>query len=131
MKTITYDALEKQPIALPPALALRRRPLKLAGHYKIGWAIDVEQRLKAVQTGCAGELSVYGVLPSAEPRALEQAAHKRFAKYRLRGEWFNDRGTSEIADFCDRYCYELGGVHRIWSEMHDGPLPRLPPYMRF
>ena len=57
--------------------------------YKIGWSATlagVEKRLASFKTGCPYNLHVFQVW--AATRAEEKALHRRFAKYRLAGEWF-------------------------------------------
>jgi len=82
-----------------------------------------------LQTGCPGELSVLGVIPAVNPRALEAAIHKRFRHRRISGEWFED--CEEICMFVNMYGYEEGGIARIWNIVSDEPAPRLPPALRF
>lgn len=136
---MTYQTDEKPEEAFEPAIARRRSPVngwvyfalaEDSGRFKIGKAKDVEKRLKSVQTGCSEELSVYGVLPAVDPLAMERAIHKRFAHWRIRGEWFE--ATDEILDFIDMYGYEVGGTHRIWEECFPDhlPVPRLAPAYR-
>lgn len=99
------------------------------GHWKIGRAMDPFKRLKEVQTGCAGELTVYAVMPSRNPARLEQFLHRRFKHLRLQGEWFagSDR---EVAQFADEYGYDMtvpGVPHaRLWEAYGEpGPPPKL------
>lgn len=137
---MTYVADEKPEAPFVPAIARRKLPVngwvyfilgEETGHFKIGRTNDVEKRVKALQIGCPESLSVYGVLPAVDPSALERALHKRFAKYRLRGEWFADP-DDEICLFADMYGYEAEGTHRIWEQAYadDLPTPRLAPAYR-
>lgn len=54
---------------------------------KIGWAKVVAERISELQIGCPDELVVLGVLRG--DRSQEALAHRRFARYHLRGEWFS------------------------------------------
>lgn len=135
---MTYLDAAKPEEAFVPAIARRRMPVngwvyfvlgEDSGRFKIGRAVDVEKRFRSLRTGCPEELSVYGVMPAVDPVALERALHKRFARYRVRGEWFFDP-SGDIAEFADMYAYELGGTHRIWEEMYREPAPRLAPAYR-
>lgn len=53
---------------------------------KIGWAIDPERRVEALQTGSCHKLHLIGFAPG-EP-ADETDWHYRYAHLRERGEWF-------------------------------------------
>lgn len=57
------------------------------GPIKIGRAIDVEGRVKALQTASAWPLRLLAVVVYAGP-ALEARLHRLFANDRLTGEWF-------------------------------------------
>lgn len=59
---------------------------------KIGYTDgDPLDRLRAMQTGSASELTLVATLPDA-PRSVEQEMHRRFRELRVRpnGEWFFD-----------------------------------------
>jgi predicted GIY-YIG superfamily endonuclease len=61
------------------------------GAVKIGIARNVERRVATLQTGNAFKLNVMAVIPCSsriEAQSLEERLHKRFAKQRIRGEWF-------------------------------------------
>ncbi len=61
------------------------------GAIKIGMAIDVEKRVLELQTGNAFKLNVIAKIPCdnrEQALHIEQQLHKRFAKQRIRGEWF-------------------------------------------
>ncbi|MET9263689.1 GIY-YIG nuclease family protein [Amycolatopsis sp. NPDC004079] len=53
---------------------------------KIGYARDVTSRLKNLQTSNPYQLEV--LWHTRGNRSLEDALHRRFAKYRTQGEWF-------------------------------------------
>lgn len=57
-----------------------------AGHVKIGYSLNVSLRLIELQRSNAFELRVLGLM--AGGRDTERALHERFAKHRIRGEWF-------------------------------------------
>ena len=54
---------------------------------KIGFAHDVDVRVKLLQTGSPERLRVLAVIHSA-PASHERELHERFADARLHGEWF-------------------------------------------
>ena len=59
-------------------------------HYKIGYALSPESRVKALQTGNANVLRIVGILNDAD-QGVEDHLHLRFAHKRCPGggEWFN------------------------------------------
>lgn len=57
---------------------------------KIGWAMRPKARLTELQTGCPHELFLLKTIPA---EFFEEADyHKRFARFRHRGEWFRCEG---------------------------------------
>lgn len=56
------------------------------GPIKIGLALDVEKRLRGLQTAHHEPLSVLAVTGGGQPQEI--AYHRRFAAHRLHGEWF-------------------------------------------
>lgn len=71
------------------------------GHVKIGKAVNVEERLKAMQTGNSQKLQIRLVLNyESHKKALEMEKyfHRKFKRFRVRGEWFNKKVLSKIRD---------------------------------
>lgn len=68
------------------------------GAVKVGIAVDVEARLKTLQTGCPEVLQVYGVAPVAAfyAREVERKCHRALAKHHRRGEWFDVLPTEAL-----------------------------------
>lgn len=56
------------------------------GFIKVGWAKDVEKRLKALQTGSPTPLRILVAVPGS--CQLERDYHDRFRSSRRHGEWF-------------------------------------------
>lgn len=61
---------------------------------KIGKAVDVNARIKILQTGCPAPISVVAWFDNAGHR--EGDLHKRLSHLRVSGEWF--RNTEEVAE---------------------------------
>jgi len=57
------------------------------GPIKIGFAMNVKTRLKALSTGSPVKLKVLATRRG--PARVERFYHKRFAAHRLHGEWFS------------------------------------------
>jgi hypothetical protein len=55
---------------------------------KIGWAFDIPDRARRLQTGNSRKLNVVGFIPGT--RHTEATLHKEFSDRRLNGEWFDD-----------------------------------------
>lgn len=64
-------------------------------YIKIGISVNVTERLAGLQTGAPEKIVLYAVLDGWA--AEEAALHKRFAHYRLNGEWFRNEG--ELAEW--------------------------------
>jgi uncharacterized protein YerC len=75
------------------------------GAIKIGWAVDVQQRLALFQTGNSNELRLLGVIAGV-PRQVEAQWHKRFAGAQKRSEWFFP--TDQLLDAIDQKSSPLG-----------------------
>ena len=58
-------------------------------HIKIGVSVDVDERVKSVQTGCPFKVRIVQRWRSPHARKIERAAHVALAKYRREGEWFD------------------------------------------
>ena len=67
---------------------------RAVGLVKIGWAKNVQARLRELQTGCPVDLHLLATTPGE--RTDERSYHRRFCDFRARGEWF--RGDDTIRD---------------------------------
>lgn len=57
--------------------------------FKVGHTrTPIEQRVKALQTGCPHPIKVYKTVASYFPERLEKILHKLMHEYRKQGEWF-------------------------------------------
>ena len=64
------------------------------GFIKIGIARNVANRLEALQTSNARELELLIAIPfksRMQARHVEKKLHRRFRRFRVRGEWFDKR----------------------------------------
>jgi len=58
-------------------------------YWKIGYTtVSVEERLRAIQTGCPFTLEAFWEIETNEARSLETAFHQHLEKHRAQGEWF-------------------------------------------
>lgn len=61
--------------------------LRAGPFVKIGRTISLDERLKALQTGCPFPIHVHATVPGGSK--LERILHIRFARLRRYGEWFS------------------------------------------
>jgi Meiotically up-regulated gene 113 len=62
--------------------------IKCKQHIKIGLtSMPIEKRLGTLSSGSAGQMKVLATIKNASA-SVEHALHERFAKYRVRREWF-------------------------------------------
>lgn len=66
-------------------------------YVKIGISLNVAERISSLQTGAPEKITLYAVLDGWA--ADEVALHRRFAAYRLNGEWFRLEG--EVASWVE------------------------------
>lgn len=68
------------------------------GKYKIGRAVNVEDRIKAFGIKLPFDIHLEHVISSDDYRMAEEVLHERFAHRRTDGEWFNltDEDIAEI-----------------------------------
>lgn len=69
-------------------------------YVKIGITQGIKSRLETIQTSIPAKLEVYAMFDGW--RRDELMLHKRFAAYRLQGEWFRREG--ELAEWIDGGC---------------------------
>ncbi len=69
---------------------------------KIGKTTRKESRLATMQTANPFELVTIAIIDADDGDELERDLHKRFARYRHRGEWFRDAGW--LANWIRRGC---------------------------
>jgi hypothetical protein len=65
---------------------------------KIGFSSDHTTRIGGIQSMIPDKLKLIGTVPGS--RTLEAELHKRFAKYRVHGEWFSVEGA--LAAYLER-----------------------------
>lgn len=58
------------------------------GVYKIGVSIDVEKRIKQLQTGNTEEITLVNKFYSNYPYKIESNLHRRYGVQAIKGEWF-------------------------------------------
>lgn len=71
-------------------------------HYKIGMSIDVDKRLKQLQSRCPIPLKIVYRWFGYDYRYFEKALHDQFRKKHVTGEWFR-LTTEDIMNLIDFY----------------------------
>lgn len=56
--------------------------------YKIGYAGNIEKRLKQLQTGNPGLMNVVRIYKTSWGRILEKTLHDKYSKFNIQNEWF-------------------------------------------
>lgn len=59
------------------------------GEFKIGKSINVEKRIKEIDTSTPHELELVHAIISDNANNAEKLLHKKYEKSRIKGEWFN------------------------------------------
>ena len=62
---------------------------RLNPYAKIGMAVDVEKRLRGIQTGSPLKLKTFGCFESNAPQTAEALIHKLLKSDNVSGEWFS------------------------------------------
>lgn len=78
------------------AYVIGGNPIRGTGLVKIGWAQDVDKRLKDLQIGSPVILRAYRAYLGG--KCLERYLHRRFKKDRKHGEWFRLTGSLDDID---------------------------------
>lgn len=82
------------------------------GPTKLGWSVTPQKRLKQLQTGAAGRLTLYHSeeVTQEHARTLERYLHRLNAHHRVGGEWFDldvKSAILEVKHVVMRYALEL------------------------
>jgi hypothetical protein len=75
---------------------------------KIGFSEDPKKRLQQLAIGNSGRLEIFFQKPAL--KSQEKSFHQRFAKYRLKGEWFSVK--QEVACWLWRFA-----VRKVYGEI--------------
>ncbi|MEO6739199.1 MAG: GIY-YIG nuclease family protein [Chthoniobacteraceae bacterium] len=106
------NAIADQAVLRLPCVYVLGTPLG----YKIGYATNLEQRLRELQTGCPAPLVTEAMISTHAPAKLESCLHRRFNSKRKQGEWF-DLSSEDLAF--------LRGIDakQIRELLHDDDIP--------
>lgn len=77
--------------------------LRGGNEVKIGFSTNLPQRLEKLRNGNAYPVFICRYVEGTP--TTERQFHKRFAEYRLRGEWFDLRGS--LARFLENHIYPV------------------------
>lgn len=78
----------------------------LTKHIKIGWAKNLNERIKCLQIGCPTKLRLLWAL-KIKDKTIERKVHKELKNSRATGEWFLP--TDEVYEFLNaaiRFCFD-------------------------
>ena len=92
--------------------------MKNEGRFKIGSTkcIDVNKRLKQLQTGNSNELYIREFFQTDRPFRLEKMLHNRFKNANLIGEWFelNDEDVKQFKTICE-------DIQKVMNSLKENP----------
>ncbi len=83
------------------------------GLIKIGMAVDVPKRLKALRVGSPDHLEVIGVIRTRNPAQLELNLHQQFRSAVHHGEWFNP--TPALLAHIEREAIDHDTAYALWK----------------
>ena len=66
------------------------------GGFKVGVSVNPEKRLKTMQTGNRKTLILEHYEHKLKPYKVEKVVHQSLAKYRTKGEWFEECTLRDI-----------------------------------
>ncbi|MBA2712900.1 MAG: GIY-YIG nuclease family protein [Rubrobacteraceae bacterium] len=92
---------------------------------KIGTALNVELRIKELQTGNAHLLRLIEVIPGGYE--MENRIHRALKQERIRGEWFEGYLTSRFLKHLPAYAERAARHHHQTREILPLPSGILPP----
>jgi len=58
-------------------------------YFKIGISKNPQGRIKQLQTGSAGHITLYDEFVTEYASKIERALHRKYRIYNVNGEWFN------------------------------------------
>lgn len=76
--------------------------------YKVGYAYNVNQRLKELQTGCPYPLEIVKAIRAFDAPRVEAELHQALDEYRMAGEWFNaplEVILSRVDEYSDNFSF--------------------------
>lgn len=82
----------------PPAPNAVVYLLRAGEYFKIGWAKQLERRIRNIQSCCPEVLELIHAIPAQDPITAEAQWHHRFRDKRIHGEWFK-LTPEDIAEF--------------------------------
>jgi hypothetical protein len=86
--------------------------------YKIGTAIDVQRRMKNVQTTCHEKVVLVHAAPSDDPYRAEKFLHLMFGSKRIRNEWF-DLSREDV-----NWILRIKSISRQYLDQYDTSTPK-------
>lgn len=99
MEDVARLCREQQTESSPPeACDLVVYLLRAGEYFKIGWAKQLERRIRNIQSCCPEVLELIHAIPAQDPITAEAQWHHRFRDKRIHGEWFK-LTPEDIAEF--------------------------------
>lgn len=83
------------------------------GRIKIGYSKNVAARVRNLNSGNPGAITVIATMPGGRP--LESRLHAELAAFRLQGEWFND--CAEVRSAIQKYSTIAAGEATVTANL--------------
>jgi hypothetical protein len=95
--------------------------IEACGFLKVGFARDVRERIKGLQTGCPNEISLLDAIADESAQWLEKVLHYFLESHRHHGEWFKLTGDEleEVADKFEEWTKDM--AKQVRHALTDAP----------
>ena len=110
MDAYEWGALPKR--ETPAGYVYLLHDYELSGRYKIGYTNHPSRRFKEFYTATSVKTKVVNVIESDDAASLERDLHRRYAKKRKKGEWF-DLSAAEVKEIRN---WEMGMAEPSYYE---------------
>lgn len=91
-----------------------------SNYYKIGISKNPSARIKQLQTGSAGKISLSKTYASEYASKIESTLHRRYTDSRIRGEWFTltERQVNSFISECEKLEYNFKILDKSKDKSH-------------
>jgi len=77
--------------------------------YKIGVSKDIKKRLSSLQSANFELLQIHRTFKCKTPYVMEKDVHKKFNRFRKRGEWFVLENIEIVEQYMNTVCQTING----------------------
>ncbi len=107
---VVHYILVRQQTKSPQKFIYLLRAPRLS-RFKIGCATNVKQRCSAINTASPCEVVLVAYFATNQSRKIEAALHQKYARFHVKGEWF-ELGKNQVQELLDTFHqYEESNSH--------------------